>query len=60
MDSLPGRIVRWFFVPCLAVVLLAAACSDNSSTVSPVSGGNCVLASDCQSPLVCTAGRSVR
>jgi hypothetical protein len=57
MDSLPGRIVRWFFVPCLAVVLLAAACSDNSSTVSPVSGGNCVLASDCQSPLVCTAGR---
>jgi hypothetical protein len=44
-------------VLALAGMLALAGCSGDSSGATPPAGSTCTLSSDCQNPLVCTAGR---
>jgi hypothetical protein len=44
-------------VLALVGILGLAGCSGDSSSTTPPAGATCILASDCQDPLVCTAGR---
>jgi hypothetical protein len=42
---------------CLAGACLAAGCGGGGSSTIPTTGPGCTLSSDCQDPLICTAGR---